>query len=89
MEDLYKFFTEFLGTVCRRAVSHWAIGAPAAAASESEQPGSLSTSLFGRAIVPIPATLVLSHTQFLLRLQVHLVSHSDQHESQWPLPASL
>ena len=37
---------------------------PAAAAPEP--PASLSAGLFGRATVPIPATMVLSHTQFWL-----------------------
>ena len=37
---------------------------PAAAAPEPSAP--LSAGLFGRATVPIPVTLILSHTQFWL-----------------------
>ena len=53
-------------------------GAGHSAAAAPEPPASLSAGLFGRATVPIPATLVLSYTQLLL--PVSLVSH--QLESQ-------
>ena len=63
MEDMYEFFIKFMW-LCANAQYLTGPGHSAGAA-----PGpsvSLSACLFGRATVPIPATLVLSHTQFLL-----------------------
>ena len=81
MEDLYEFLNE-------SSLNSWALCADApyltgpghSAAAAPEPPASLSACLFGRATVPIPATLVLSHTQFLL--PARLASH--QLESQRP-----
>ena len=50
------------------------------AAAGPEPPASLSACLFGRATVQIPATLVLSQTQFLLPARLA----SQQLESQQP-----
>ena len=50
------------------------------AAAAPEPPAPLSAGLFGRATVPIPGILGLSHTQFLL--PASLASH--QLESPWP-----
>ena len=74
MEDMYEFFIKFMW-LCANAQYLTGPGHSAGAA-----PGpsvSLSACLFGRATVPIPATLVLSHTQLL---PARLASH--QLESQ-------
>ena len=73
MEDLYELnLIEFMA---RCADAPYRTGPGHSATAAPEPPASLSACLFGRATVLIPATLVLSHTQFL-------VSH--QLESQWP-----
>ena len=48
---------------CSPAHCHVMSDGPYYAAATSEPKASLSACLFGRATVPIPATLVLSHTQ--------------------------
>ena len=77
LEDLYEFLIEFMA-LC--ADAQYLTGPGHSEAAAPEPPASLSACLFGRATVPIPATLVLSHTQFLL--PVRQASH--QLESQLP-----
>ena len=75
MQDLYEFFFEFMGAVRRHAVPD---GARPFCRWCCSRATCLSAGLFGRGTLPIPATLVLSHTQFLL--PARLVCH--QFESQ-------
>ena len=63
IEDLYKFFIEFMRQ-CANAPYLTGPGHSAAAAPEPS--ASLSAGLFGRSTMPIPAPLDLSHTQFFL-----------------------
>ena len=64
MEDLYEFFIQFTRWC---ADAPYLMGPGHSAAAAPEPSASLSVGLFGRATVPILATLVLSHTQFLLQ----------------------
>ena len=66
--------------MARCANAPYLTGPGHSATAAPEPPASLSAYLFGRATVPIPAVLVLSHTQFLL--PALLASH--QLESQLP-----
>ena len=56
MEDMYEFFIEF---VRRCADAPYLTGPGHSAAATPEPSASRSAGLFGRATVPIPATLVL------------------------------
>ena len=60
----YEFFIQ-LTRWC--ADAPYLMGPGHSAAAAPEPSASLSVGLFGRATVPILATLVLSHTQFLLQ----------------------
>ena len=83
--DLMEFLRRILHWIYWRSEA-WCVdaqyltGPDHSAATAPEPPASLSACLYGRATVPIPATLVLSHTQ--LWLPARLAQH--QLESQQP-----